>query len=454
MFDVDVLSGLGAGGWGLLAGWILPAALAAVGVAYGVLPSTALHHDFTHKLSIAEQALVLASAAFGVGLVLNAVQTPLYRLLEGYARRPEWFWKWRASRQLKRRNSLRERMENADGIKLGLLIERVHQYPSDDAQVAPTRLGNAIRAFEVYGWDRYRLDTQTVWTELESVAPEHVRNELERARVPVDFCVAALYLSALIGIGLVALGVTKSPTWFIGTGVGLGLAWLWYHLAVLGTGYWYATVQAMVNLGRVPLATALGLVIPDDFETEREMWDAAMEFTREKYDDGWGAKLEPFRSRNSSEQAQSVSAWFGSDWRHPDPAERTTYKIELLNASREPVYQLVARLAPVQGDTRVSEQPSNDAPANASHTHDHDHMQTLSVLPPGRHYTTVPAAPKLLFSRYGVELAFTDRAGVHWLRTTGGSLKQISKPPPDYYELHKPVDWTVPEKVEPSSRSD
>jgi hypothetical protein len=78
---------------------------------------------------------------------------------------------------------------------------------------------------------------------------------------------------------------------------------------------------------------------------------------------------------------------------------------------------------------------------------------TLSVLPPGRYYTTVPEAPTMMGRRYGVELAFTDRAGFHWRRTALGGMKQIKKAPPDYYDLPLPRDWASPEELRPIGNS-
>ncbi len=53
-----------------------------------------------------------------------------------------------------------------------LLNEQLHRYPLDDRQVIPTRLGNAIRQFEEYGYDRYRLDSQVLWHELNAAVPD------------------------------------------------------------------------------------------------------------------------------------------------------------------------------------------------------------------------------------------------------------------------------------------
>jgi hypothetical protein len=278
----DLLSGLTAGGWGLLAGWIIPAAVTVALLAYLVLPELPWEFaDQVGELTAAEQAAALTFTAVGVGVVLSALQTPLYRLLEGYL--------WPASlrhraieRHTKRRAQLREQLASAksEDLEYGLILERLHRYPTLDGQIAPTTLGNTIRAFEAYGWDKYRLDSQTLWSELEALVPEPLRVALERARVPVDFAVSLVYLSALVGlISLVGalLGDAQVKLFLIAT-VALVLSPIWYWIAVVSTSEWYASVQALVNLGRSPLAQAMGLQIPETLEEERRMWEALTSF--------------------------------------------------------------------------------------------------------------------------------------------------------------------------------
>jgi uncharacterized protein YegP (UPF0339 family) len=294
----DLLSGLSAGGWGLVAGWITPAVIATVVVAYGVLPDAPLGlAEDVGARSASTQALSLAVAAVSAGLVLNAVQTPLYRMLEGYLA-PERVRAWGVERHRRRRTALLGRMREATGLEYGLLVERLQAYPVQDDQIAPTRLGNAIRALETYGWDRYRLDSQTLWCELEAVVPTSLRHEIERARAPVDFCVAALYLTLIVGLGLLVFAVADGARWLVGGVIALGLLPLWYALAATATGYWYAAVQALVNLGRVPLAVALYLEIPADIEREREMWERASIFVRREYAPRRSARLDRFRALN------------------------------------------------------------------------------------------------------------------------------------------------------------
>lgn len=272
-----MLFGLTAGDWGLLAGWIIPAAVAVALLTYLVLPDLPWKFaDELGELNSVEQAAALTFTAIGVGVVLSALQTPLYRLLEGYLW-PNSLRDRGMARHTKRRAELREQLANdKSGVEYGLVLERLQRYPALDDQIAPTTLGNTIRALEAYGWDKYRLDSQTLWSELEALVPEPLRVALDRARVPVDFAVSFVYLSALVGlISLIAalLGDAQLKLFVISV-VAIGLSPIWYWLAVVSTSEWYACVQALVNLGRLPLAQAMGLQIPATLEEERRMWEA------------------------------------------------------------------------------------------------------------------------------------------------------------------------------------
>jgi hypothetical protein len=75
----------------------------------------------------------------------------------------------------------------------------------------------------------------------------------------------------------------------------LVVAHLWYRAAVITTDDWAAAVRAMVNVGRVPLAQALGLRLPDGLADERTMWTLSSQLTRLAYDDR-ATQLDKYRT--------------------------------------------------------------------------------------------------------------------------------------------------------------
>jgi hypothetical protein len=289
----DVLKGL-AGNLAYLTAWLLPSLLGVGVFAVGVFPSIqALPFiPSTQKVSATSLAAVLAGASVLLGFVLNTASTPLYRFLEGYSRLAP-LKTWRRERMLRARRRLLARYQTerqqGTGYATNLALEAASTFPSADDEVTPTRLGNAIRAFETYAWRQYRMDSQTLWDPLWAVVPQQLRDEYDHARAAVDFCVASM--AVLVVLSLVVLGVWVGA-WWIGQGLALALVLIGtigplvalavlYRLAVSGCLTWGIAHKGIVEVGRVPLASALGLRLPATLKEEREMWRLVSRFARE-----------------------------------------------------------------------------------------------------------------------------------------------------------------------------
>lgn len=350
----SLLSGLTGGGWPLLVGWVFPSGITASLFAFVVFPRLEhlpLARDVA-ALSGPNQSLLLAFSAILLGVLLSALQTPLYRVLEGYyvpeRLRDHWI-----DTQRQRKHALQEKLQakrkanaavreaaaeaaTATGqgggarppkeVNTDLLLERLHRYPVDDQQVAPTRLANGIRAFETYGYDRFWLDSQALWTELLAVVPETVRTEQAHARAGVDFFVSLAYLFTLLGCAALATGLTGQDARVELSVIGavcLLLVPAWYQAAVTSTANWRASVQALVNVGRKPLAEALGLELPQDLALERDMWRKIGWLTKYRYNQQLAPLLRPYRRAPSTDQKDEQHEKHGTG-RAPvnDPAPR------------------------------------------------------------------------------------------------------------------------------------
>lgn len=298
----DIAKGVLGGGWALLVGWILPTALNLAVFTIAVAPS--LHHptlaDLLRRASNGDKTLLFLVAAVLLGLVLNALQTPLYRFLEGYALWPARAYERGRRVQRARRQRIADRAARATAtLQQALLSEKLSRYPVDEEQVAPTRLGNAIRRFEEYGYDRYQLDTQVLWNELTIAAPEETRRVVDTARTHVDFFVALLYghaAVALCAVGALASSRPDELVPLVTAGVLAALIPVWYHAAVAATDEWAAAVRALVNLGRKPLAESLGLVLPKELADERTMWHLVTRMSRRPYAPAAEAAFAPYRA--------------------------------------------------------------------------------------------------------------------------------------------------------------
>lgn len=356
----DIVKGVLGGGWSLLVGWILPAGLNVLAFAFLVLPAT------YPRMKPQQDGLALLAAAVVLGLLLAAVQTPLYRVLEGYVswrptavpRRglyrltPAGLLDRARDRQLRRRQLLLDRFDLADlstledtgrltdedairlaelradpelaryreadgrltAAQLGLLRERLARYPVDGAQVVPTRLGNAIRRLEEYGYDRFRLDSQRMWYELTAVAPERAAKQVDTSRTTVDLLVCLLAGNVLVAVSAMVLAATTGRHVLRLAVVALALlvlARVWYEVAIRATDDWAAAVRALVNVGREPLAESLGLTLPRTIEGERAMWGQVASLVARPFNarraalDGY---RRPHKERGAPEDSPSTGA--------------------------------------------------------------------------------------------------------------------------------------------------
>ncbi|MEE4495158.1 hypothetical protein [Streptomyces sp. BE230] len=324
----DIAKGVLGGAWTLLVGWILPTALNLSVFWFGVAPSLR-HAPLAARLwptTGSSGALLLLAMSILLGLVLAALQSPLYRVLEGYLLWPSRSYDRGCARHLRSKHDLQDRLallrlarreeERVDQpsrddaaelarlrtnsriaraarkdqrrtpVQRSLIREKLARYPVDDGQIAPTRLGNAIRRFEEYGHDRFRLDTQVLWNELTGTAPEQVRRQVDLARASVDFFVSLLSGHAVIAVAAAAalFAPNAHVVALLVSAVVLGcLMPLWYRAAIAATDEWAAAVRALVNVGRKPLAESLGLALPSSLEGERAMWALVTKLSRLPY---------------------------------------------------------------------------------------------------------------------------------------------------------------------------
>ncbi len=268
----DIFKGLTGGGWAGLAAWIFPSGMTLGLFWILVYPQTTIHYAAFDSLTSSEKAAVWLIAAVIIGLFLNAISTPMYRFLEGYTW-PRYFRKRGVARQREIKAKI-EQSSGGEGWEGGLNDERLARFPRIDNEIAPTQLGNAMRAFETYGATRFGLDSQVFWTELSAVVPKYLQTELDRSRANVDFFIALFYLSAVFAVVTATAVIAADSSWLlisIATASVLSM-FLWYQLAVMSTSYWGVAVQALVNIGRTKLAEAIGLQIPNDIDAERDMW--------------------------------------------------------------------------------------------------------------------------------------------------------------------------------------
>src|SRR5207245_7221638 len=118
--------------------------------------------------------------------------------------------------------------------------------------------------------------------------------------------------------------------------------------------------------------------------------------------------------------------------------------IDLFNSSQMPIYGLVVGIVFIQGagpetlETRLALDSKSAMPLTA-----------VSILPPGTFRVWIPGTgwSSIMSGRAGAEVAFTDRAGRHWIRRADGELVELHETPLEYFErcgLDGPYELQLP----------
>lgn len=287
----DVFKALSSGFSRFVLGWILPSAITLSVFLVMVYPSMRavfprLPAGFSSNANGWIQIASFGLAVASISVLFAYSSLALYRLLEGYSL-PRWMARRLRKRQLRDWQELKCLTKRRPAAQnWPELFERLENYPEDRTLILPTRLGNALRAMELYGSTRFGLDSQTLWYELQATCNSRLRRDIEDNRASVDFFISAIaHLSALALVSTATGGLAlisrpaSAATWpFITAALAAVLIPGSYRLAVKNVGDWHYSVRALVNLGRDDLAAGLGLSMPSTYEQESLVWQNVTSF--------------------------------------------------------------------------------------------------------------------------------------------------------------------------------
>jgi hypothetical protein len=166
------------------------------------------------------------------------------------------------------------------------------------------------------------------------------------------------------------------------------------------------------------------------------------------------------RAERRVSQARLIAAFLGSEETRGRPGIKeggqpnALTPIYLLNSSTEPVYQLVIAIVAIQGVAPQSMEGWLDRrkmEIAAGRERQPVPITTASVLVPGKFRVLIPGSgwwSQHLSGRSSVEVAFTDSAGVHWVRRSDGRLEELLEAPLKYFGnrgLNEPFELQTPE---------
>jgi hypothetical protein len=170
---VDIVKGALDGGWALLVGWVLPSALTVLLFALVVYPSVDTVSPFSE---LPTTAATLAATAVVAGIVLSALQTPLYRILEGYPW-PTWLFEWGTRRHVRHRLRLKHTLNYAGHAKAQRDLET-----AEEKLAAARGQGTEVEAAEKVAKSRAELDK---WSDAGAAAAAWLESERERKPKPL-----------------------------------------------------------------------------------------------------------------------------------------------------------------------------------------------------------------------------------------------------------------------------
>lgn len=209
-------------------------------------------------------------------LVVQRFDTEILRGLEGY-----WYpglrrlpiLKWLRQRQLKQFENHLSQWQKLDEknssnsldpnsrAQLVRFDRALRQYPTDEADFLPTRLGNILRAAERRPYDRYGLDAIICWPRLWLLLPENARKELQEARSTINSGVRIFAWSILFLVwGIWAWWVIPCAI------VSAMFAYCW----ILDSATVYGDlIESVFDLYRVSLYQSLRFPLPENATDER-----------------------------------------------------------------------------------------------------------------------------------------------------------------------------------------
>jgi hypothetical protein len=258
--------------------------------------------------------LVLGGIALLAGLLLVGLEYPITRLFEGYPLRLPY--RGAVSRILAalgdaltvrqgRRWDYFHDLVKDDKTAASAAWRMQRAFPEQRTSVMPTRLGNAINAFEQYPKRRWGLNAIVTWPHISALLSESERQLDEDRRGDLAFfqnsCIGALVATPILAAD--AFAYQPHPHWLDWIYVlPLVLGRMFYLGAVGAAERWGVQVRASFDLHRLDLYDKLGLVRPKTLKEERELGAALTAWLL------WGVPLpDELRAPEADDQSESES---------------------------------------------------------------------------------------------------------------------------------------------------
>jgi len=263
-------------------GFFLPAYIALVSL--WLTASSAFIPNSLEQHSQGSQILILGAVALVGALALSGLSYYIIRVLEGYPleRARSWFFfrtwyrgaMWLQRRRYDQLTNKRDDQKRTPGERGNAMWCLDKWFPKDSQKLLPTRLGNAIRAFEQHANTRWGLDGVTIWPRIEAMLSSDEREPEVDARTNLFVFINGSVGAFLVGIALIVDKALNHPSpgsrWPLYL-IPLILAYVLYRAALGPTLDWGDAVRSSIDLHRLELYEKLGVRSPRSFSDERRL---------------------------------------------------------------------------------------------------------------------------------------------------------------------------------------
>jgi hypothetical protein len=244
---------------------------------------------FTHIGDLALLTLI----SMVLGIAAHPIQFALIQFFEGYWGTGQLAQRVRVARMLHHRGrfiflrhgpgpeariELREAAESGEPFKGKARIERLSiseesrrlagEYPAEDDDIMPTRLGNVLRRYERLAGSQYGLDAGTVIRHIAFVAPPERLGYLNDQRQLLDLSVRMCATSVLATLIAIASFWPHGP-WLLLALVPYAIAYVSYRGAVVVAREYGAAFATIIDLDRFAFYDYLRVPLPKNTDAER-----------------------------------------------------------------------------------------------------------------------------------------------------------------------------------------
>lgn len=286
----------------LIMSTLLPAILFIVLCLFFVVPLLPYEWQILERLITLDSTAIVSVSFVTIILtgLLYSLNSTITRIYEGYT----WSNTYLGQRRIKRYQAelqsarvfmdtslvLRNELSDRDNyqysakisqkrIKLGQRI--ANEFP-DRSAVLPTRLGNMIRSSESYPILQYNMAGVTLWSRLRAKIDKDYSAAIDDAKMPLDFSLNCSALSIILALLILICGLLypihltsrrASVSWGLKTLFFIGLAFLFYRLAIAQAQDWGRMFRGAFDLYRWELLKQLGYKqLPTSMAEERALW--------------------------------------------------------------------------------------------------------------------------------------------------------------------------------------